>query len=747
MSGLIGGRSVTTRADKISAFQSTTCDFGTPLPIAYGTCKLSPNLINFQKFTANKHKSSVKTGKFSKSTTIDYTYEVYVELALCEGIIDGISRVYVGDDSYSSLTRLNAKSTNIGAPLNLNPGDNPNPTAFMQTYYPSLAIGYNNMAYLYGFIYLGDSAGMPSYSFEVQGACRNSGDGTDANPADIILDLLGRVGCAGYADTESFENFRTYCKEANLLVSTPADAFTQQRKCQEYVKELLQICNAYMFWSVDRFKIVVRDDIPRGNWRPNTTVCYDITTKDMKAQNNGACVSYTRKDSSALYNRWGVSFTNRASGYEEEKVFYEDVDDIIAHGVRTAPDFSARWIHTKERAVIVASMQARINQTENVKYTFKLPWGKGSLLEPGDLITLTDDAIGLDKQLCMVDNVSEDAVGLLTVTALRREAVAEAVAYDVHDIAYNTFRYNAEPGDIAVPLVITPPQELISASSGIELWLALHGETEDWGGCNVYTSTKDGSYAFYSAHNRNSNYGYTLNAISTTSTSVDVHFTNVETVNIIDGTDENKQAGLTDIWINGECMAYGTSELIGPNSYRLGALERGKYSTKATNHNTNEGFALLDGELFTIQLTKKYLNKNLYMKFPSFNTFEKSGQELTDVQSYVHQVRLYDIPNVTNLTAVAKYETREDAGGETPVVITRRYAEVNWSAPDWASYMNAKVYYRTATGAWRVAGIGTSSLTFDVTGAGDYVIAVCSQDSKSNSETPDVSTQVNVSFI
>ena len=161
-----GGVKTTTRADKIASFQSTACDFGTPLPIAYGTCKLAPNLINFQNYTTVENRTTVKTGKHSSSTSIDYNYYVYLELALCEGIIDGIGKVYSGDDTFASLAAFNANAGNSGAPLSLNRGDNDKPTTYMQSNYPALAVGYKNMAYLFGYVFLGtNSAGMPSYNF------------------------------------------------------------------------------------------------------------------------------------------------------------------------------------------------------------------------------------------------------------------------------------------------------------------------------------------------------------------------------------------------------------------------------------------------------------------------------------------------------------------------------------------------------------------------------------------------------
>ena len=535
-----GGVKTTTRADKIASFQSTACDFGTPLPIAYGTCKLAPNLINFQNYTTVENRTTVKTGKHSSSTSIDYNYYVYLELALCEGVIDGIGKVYSGDDTFASLAAFNANAGNSGAPLSLNRGDNDKPTTYMQSKYPDLAVGYKNMAYLFGYVFLGtNSAGMPSYNFEVQGLLRQSGDGVDANPADIIIDLLKRIGHEEYIDTESFNNYRRYCAAADLLVSTPSTEFSEQKKCQEYIKELLDITNAYMFWSTNRFKIVPRDDRQHGSWRPDATIRYNITERDMAVQANGACVIYTRKDSSELYNRWSVEFTNRANGYEKEKVFFEDTDNIRAHGVRTAPNFSALWIHTKARAVVVAAMRARINKTEIIRYNFKIGWGIGSLLEPGDLITISDASAGIKQQLCMVEKISEDSIGMLTITALSRNLDDSGITYIIPESTYNTIKYNVEPGDVATPLIITPPQDLVTSSSGIEIWLAIQGQSQDWGGCDVYASTKDGAYTFYNKHKHNSNYGYILTDMSADASSVDVKFTNIGTVSIIEGSAEN----------------------------------------------------------------------------------------------------------------------------------------------------------------------------------------------------------------
>lgn len=756
MSFIFGKRiNTVTQAEKIASFQSTTCDFGTPLPIIYGRAKRSPNLINFQDFYAMPIETRQKTGKRSSSTQIDYHYYVYAELALCEGVIGGINRLWIGDQEYDSLEAFNANPSNVGSPLSLNVGDDPEPTTYMQTNHPEIAVGYGNMAYLYGYIFLGEnSASIPSFQLEVNGQLQLTGDGIDANPADVIIDMLRWEGYADDIDLASFDNFRSYCRGAGLYVSTPDDAFKDQKKCQECIKELLQITNAYLFWSVDRFKIVPRDDRPRGSWQPNTTVCYDLTPDEMAKQDSGACVLYERKDSSEVYNRFGVVYTNRDNNYESETVYYEDAADIVAHGPRTAGDFSAKWLHTTERAVKLAEMQARINRTENIRYKFKLSWEFG-LLEPGDLVTLTDPVIGLDYQLVMIESVDEESELTLSVTAVRREATAKTPEYDIPERTYNIVNYNADPDDVRAPLMIIPPADLVTSSSGLELWIALQGKNRDWGGCDVYASTKDGAYEMYGRHNRNSNYGKILTAMTSDSTTVDVEFTNVDTVEILEGSASDAENCLTDIWVNGECMAYTGSTLIGLNQYRLTGLIRGKYGTTAAAHAINDGFAVLDGNLFCVQLTKNLLDKILYLKFPSFNVFGNNYQLLNDMDYYNHRVRTYDIPNVDGLAATVVTHRHEEQQGYDPdtgdpiIVVTYTWdIVVRWGAPDWGEYNGGRVSYKASTAqTWTYAGVGASEYTISgIATPGTYNVAVATKDIKGNSETEDDSSQVTVTL-
>lgn len=733
--GLFRSTTITSRSNKIDAFQSTVCEFGTPVPLLYGTSKVSPNLMCYQDFTTKEKKTTQKSGK-AKSVSITYLYSVYAELALGEGPIQGVSRIWVGDDEYSSLFALN-NTSNEGNGLSLNKGDDSSPTTYMSTKHPDIATGYPALAYLYGYIFLGeDSASMPSYSVEVKGIKLDGGDGTDANPAYVIKDILTRIGLGTYIDEDSFENYAEYCEAADLLISTYSDAFNSQKKAQEIVSELLDLTNTYMYWSVDRFKFVPRDDVQRGGWTPNKEVQYDLTTADFIAS-GGAAVSFKRKDSTEIYNYITVNFLNRANGYEEESVSYQDTDSVKTYGVRSV-SYDAKWFHTKERALKYAEMKARIAQNECNQYTFTLPW-KYCRLEAGDLLRLTDEAVGLSGKVVMVSEVTEAKDGTLTVTAVSRaDGDYSEPKYSVTD-DYQYQDFNVEPGDTAAPLFIIPPSDLVTSASGLEVWIALHGSGKDWGGCDVYGSDKDGDYSLLGTQGVSSMYGATTSALTADGDSVSIRLSNPREVEMLTGSATDAENGSTLIWIDGECMSYTLATLTAANTYTLTGLIRGQYGTSASAHASGSSMAVLDGGIYVVPLEKRYEGRTLYFKFPAFNAFKSNAQALEDLDCYTVTASASDLPNVQGVTAYNKYRELEGRVVSHDII-------VEWTPPAFDNYQQAQVWYKAgASDTWHYGSSGYKSATLPQVDIGTtYTIAVCTQDIYGNVETPDSSAQATI---
>lgn len=672
-----------TKSDKIEAFQATVCEFGLAVPALYGRCKTAPNLINYQDFTAKEKKETKHNGK-AKNTTTTYLYSAYIELALGTPI-ESVLGIWVGEDKYNSLAALNSAGSDVaGQPLSLNLGNDSNPTVYMSEKHADIAVGYSDLSYLYGYVFLGeDSASCPSYQVEVQGALGSTGDGVDANPAYIIRDILSKLGLANYIDETSFSNYALYCKEADMLVSTPSGKFNEQRKAQEICKELLNLTNTYMYWNSDRFVFVPRESEAQGGWQPNQNIVYDLDADDL-ALNNGGIVEFKRKPSSEIYNYVTVKFTNRNNDYETESVSFQNVDDIREHGAKSV-EIEALWLHTKERAIKFARAYARKCQTEINQYTLKLDWAF-CRLTAGDLIRVTDETLGLQQQVMMVSEVAEDANGLLTVTAIQRENIAGA--QPVYTIAddYNKLYFNIAPSDTVEPVFITPPAEMITSSSGLELWIALRGTDDRWGGCQVLVSDKDSDYTFNGLQDVNAVMGYPRSTITDSTKNITVQFYNYNVVSIpTDEADENTNFLNRLLWVDGEIISYDRAVLTDTrNRYTLYGIDnhRGMLGTTKANHvyGTSVNVVVLDSNLYAMPLPAQHDNKKLYFKFPAFNVFQKNVQDVNELTSYERIVTSSDaVPNqplnctitygekaivswsnVTN-TVISRYELRSSA--------------------------------------------------------------------------------------
>lgn len=741
--GLFRGRTVTTRANKISDFTVATASYGFPVPVVYGTSRLAGNVIYYDDFTAHEHKETQRTGKGgkSKSVSITYTYTVAVILGLCEGPINGIGKVWLGKDVYQY------PSDQIG--MTLYDGSQKAPWPYVKGKHPDKALTYENLAYMAGVIDLGDSGSMPDYNFEVRGMLTDTGDGTDANPADVIRDILDKVGLSG-VEIIGLDNYRRYCRDADLLISSPTDT-TEAKAAHDIINELMTLTNAYMFWSNNKFKIVCKADRPVGSWAPDTTIQYDLTADDF-LESNGALVTCQRKDSSEIYNRFPVEFISRKNSYETETVAYELKDDIAEYGLRQASSTTAHWFYTKERAVKVAEQLARDALYGRNKFTFKLDWAF-CRLEVGDLVTLTDSALGLDKTPVMIDSVTENTDGTLTFTAISRPPMkASKPAYDVHEGDRPYIDYNADAPDTDTPLIMQPPAEL--TTSGLEVWIGAKGKGDLWGGCEVYVADDGTNYRAAGTIASSARVGTLAKSITATDTSVEVSCNGT----FLSGSQQDAERGNTLCWIDGECLSYQGATLLDNGHWRLDGCIRGQHTTTAAAHDAGAQFARLDASLLRIPFLPEDVGKKVYLKFVSFNVFGAGVQDLASVKAYEYTIKKYYIPAVKNVRAYNRYRHLADGVSRYDVV-------VQWDPPDLESYAAGQVWYRTNAGQvqdltaisgvpaselgyygkWIFGGQGKNEVVIPQAVVGDtYEIAVTTVDKWAASTDPDLAPKVKI---
>lgn len=731
---LFGCGTTVTRADKISEFTVNTAEYGAPVTEILGTTRISGNVIYYDDFTAIEHREEMHSGKGGGHTQVNitYTYTVAVALGLCEGEIEGIRQVWIGKNVYTYPSDTIQLTLFKGT-------KNQEPWAYTVGKHPDKALPYSGLAYMAGVVDLGSGGYLPQYNFEVQGKLLHTGDGIDVNPADYIRYVLDKIGLKE-VEIEGLQNYREYCAAADLLISTPSDK-SRLQKARDIINDIAKLTNAYIFWSNDRFKIVPLEDRAVGAWEPNRTILYDLTSNDFIPQSGGALVTYQRKDSSAIFNQFPVEFINRDNGYEKESVSYTLTEDVVMDGVRQAEPVQAHYLYTKQRAVKLAEQIARRNKYCRNKYTFKLPWNF-CRLEVGDLVSLTDEYSGLDKEVVIIDSVVEDTNGILTFTAISRPPGRyKAPKYEVKDTKRPFVDFNQPAPDTDTPVIIQPPADL--TANGLEVWLGARGKEKGWGGCEVYVSDDNTHYKHIGSISAAARMGVLTKGITKDERDIFVRTNGT----FISGTKQDAERGNTLCRLDGECLSYQTAVLQSDGTYKLCDCIRGQYHTVQTEHKEGGMFCRIDETLLRVPFRKEDIGKKIWVKLPAYNIFGSGMQEISEVTAYQYQLKPYYIPPVTNVIAYTRY--RQLSPGEL-----RYDVVISWAKPQgMQTYLEGDVWYRIVStekatplaDAWTFGGSGETQAVIPQALAGDvYKIAVCTKDRWGNVTDPDFAPYTTV---
>lgn len=676
------GKNTTSRADMIADFQINTASYGEVVPEILGTTRVSGNIIDYEDFTAHEHKTTTRTGKGggSKHTDIIYTYTVAAAIALCEGPIAGIGKVWKDKEVYQypnesiQLTLFNGAIAQA-------------PWPYMTSKHPDKALPYSGLAYMAGVVDLGDRGSLPQYNFEVYGKLRDTGDGVDVNPADYIEHVLQSVGAD--VQIEGIDNFRAYCKAADILISTPPTQ--KSAKAQQIINDIAEITNSLVFWSTDRLKIVPLADKPIGTWTPANQIQYDLTADDFIAGTDGQLILYKRKDTSEAYNEATVEFINRANSYEKETVSFEVVADVQRNGLKPASKKTAHYLYTKARAQYYAEQLAMKRLYAKTQYTFRLDWAFCTL-EVGDLVTLTDEACQLNRQIVVITAVNEAADGQLEFTAEGKPAGTYAPArYDVHENERPFIDYNQEAPSVNDVAIF----QTVGDVGGNHVFIGVNAPA-GWGGCSVWLSDNDQNYSRIGSITQQARMGRTRLAFNETANACEV------TLNqgvLKGGTHIDAERANTLCWVNGEALSYEGANMAPNNQFSLTGLVRGQYGTNAISHNAGERFIRVDEALFRYPYRKEDIGKTIYLKFTSMNLFGSNEQGLDEVQAYPYTLTPYFIPEVTNLTLYTKYYEITNRVKSFDVV-----AEFN--VPHINSLDTVEIWYREPSGTWKYGGAG-----------------------------------------
>lgn len=697
MGGLFGrGGGITTRTDRISDFQINSASYGEVVPVVLGTTRLSGNIIQWEDFTAHEHRTSQRVGKGGrkKATSISYTYTVAVAIGLCEGPIKRIGKVWIDKETYQYPNDKIGLTAYLGEV-----GQAPWPYAVSK--HPDRALPYSGLCYMAGVVDMGERASLPNFNFEIQGQLLETGDGVDVNPADYIIHVLKSVGIEETA-IDGIDNFREYCKQADILISSPPE--TKSQKAQRIVSDIADICNCYLFWSNDRLKIVPLADKPIKSWDPHSQIQYDLTEDDFLSGSDGRLVEYKRKSNSESYNTATVEFINRANSYEKEAVTFEVLADVQRNGMKPAPSYSAHYIYTKARAMYLAEQLAMKRLYERNQYSFKLDWAF-CRLEPGDLVTLTESTCGLHKQIVVITDVQEAQDGELQITAIGKPPGMYApTKYDVHENERPFVDYNKPAQSILDATFIQPPADVVG--QGQELWVGV-STPQEWGGCEVWMSD-DPTANFQSMGmlNTTARIGKLVSPLSVDGNSCIVRMVNGT---LKSGTHIDAERGNTVCYINGECLSYETATLNTDGTVTLNNLVRGQFNTPIGSHSAGDKLSRLDEAFMRIPYRKQDVGKKIYAKFTSLNNLGGQQEDISSVKQYEYTIQEYFIPDVSEFTLSNKY--RQLGGKAIAYDLVAKFIP-----PNLKTLSTVVAWYREQ---------GTSEWIYGGDGNGQIVISQC----------------------
>lgn len=658
MGGLIGGSTtISTTAEKVSGLRIQSSAIGKAIPIIYGTTRIAPNIIWYDDFNAISHTSTQSSGGGKggggvTQTSTTYTYEASLIFGLCEGQVAGVGTIWKDKKiitlAESGLTFFAGSATQ-------------SPWGFLTSNHPTKAIGYQNTAYAASANFpLSESAQLSNMSFEINGFYSTS---TDANPADIITDMLTSTSHgAGFSASwiADLSNFRAYCTAYGLNLSIAMDT---QKGAADWIKEICKATNSESIWSEGKVKIIPYGDVASGSYIPNTTPIYDLNDDDFCDQYEP--IQVTRSTPADAFNQVQIEFINRANQYNTETSESKDLANIELFGLRPSEVIQVHSICDSVAAKRLAQLILQRTLYVRNSFKFKLSW-KYALLEPMDVVTITDLSMGFDKKAVRITSIEEDDNGLLSIEAEEFiSGISTATLYPKQDASGTVMDYAVTPPSVNIPVIFDPPSQLV-ASSKPEVWCAVSGG-QYWGGCEIWSSNDGTSYRYMSSASSPARTGV---IVADNGTTIDIDLTE-SLSDIISVTAAESAAYATLSYVGGELIAYTTATLTASHKYTLGGLYRGIYGTPTTTHAAGEKFAKLDPVVLKIPVTTDMIGRTLYTKFLSYNIYGQRKEDISTVAAYTHLINggSYIVP-----VTIAEHPTW--TGTKTQVVLNGTTIEI-----------------------------------------------------------------------
>lgn len=158
-----------------------------------------------------------------------------------------------------------------------------------------------------------------------------------------------------------------------------------------------------------------------ASWSPNLTWQYSLTDSDFlpwqeTAEGGSDPVLLTRADPAQATNWLSLEYMDAGNSYNPQVVAAYDQGLVDQYGLRSEPSIQAHEFTNPTSAAVSAQLLLQRRAYIRNTYRFKLGW-RYALLEPMDIVLISDAALGLVNAAVRITEIAEDDNGELTVTA------------------------------------------------------------------------------------------------------------------------------------------------------------------------------------------------------------------------------------------------------------------------------------------------------------------------------------------